>query len=184
MHRAIASKSNRPATPGKRGRRTVPIEVFCLKYLENNAQIRPTAKALKISVHTIYRFLERKDIDEYMSKARETLVSAIAAQSAKKYTLDRSDLDTRLIRTLDSPKVATPTTAAMVIAIKETLEIGYDSLGFGKAPNVVNNNAIAAVAASDMAKDVYEAMWLRERKAGWAKELEQKHGNPSQLPPG
>lgn len=181
MPRAKAPQSN---PPRKRGRATVDIAIFCLKYLENSAQIRPTAKALKISVNTIYKFLKREDIDAHMKTAREKLVSAIATQSAKKYVLDRSDLDVRLIRTLDAPKVAKPTTAAMVTAISLALDKGYKSLGLGESGTVVNNNAIAAVAASDMAQDVYEAIWLRERKAGWAKELEQKHGNPSQLPPG
>lgn len=185
MPRAKAPKTD---PPRKRCRRTVDIQVFCLKYLENNAQIRPTAKALKISVHTIYKFLQREDIDAHLNKAREKLVSAIATQSAKKYVLDRSDLDVRLIGTFDGlpAKSAKP---EIIAEKRRLLSTGYVSLGLGQNNTVINaNSAVAASAASpagDFAKDVYEAIWLRERKAGWSKELEQKHGNPApQLPPG
>lgn len=61
------------------------------------------------------------------------------------------------------------------------VNLGYQRLKLIDAPGakIVQNaqaNAGAQVTGTT-AFEVYESMWLRDRKAAWSKQLEQKHGN-------
>lgn len=160
------------AVRGPRNKGTIDIDLFCLKFLECRSQIRPTKRALRIGVDTIYRFLRDPEIDRHMEAARKLLVDKAAIVSAKRVVLDRSHLDERLLRGLD--KHRTHKTRGDM-DYYGGIEIGYKSLQLIEAPKVINS-ATAGAQAGQTAFEVYEPQWLRDKKADWDRQLADKHG--------
>lgn len=121
------------------------------------------------------QLIEMVQAGDEASWPRELVLAWEAA--CKRVYVTENLLDENLMRAVKSPEHERRGMADVVAAIK----VGYERIGLigkGGGTTVINQNSNqVGVSSSSNSYEVYESAWLKERKQGWQKQLEEKHGN-------
>lgn len=166
------TKHNITARFGKGKLNAKQIE-FCTKRAFGDT-VRGAALVLGMPFGTALDWNAREDIRAYTDKIVEQIGKETLKRELKARLLQEAFLDEEVVTRLKRTKKTTFVTNNLI-------EIGYKGLGLIQSGRVqVNATAgaqSAAIAPGAMAYELYEPMWLRQKKAEWDQQLEQKYGN-------
>ena len=150
---------------------TAQVMEFCLKRAYGDS-LRTISLTTGIPFGSCFRLLQRPEVIAQINVCVEQLKQDIYAKERKARILGADFLDEQVINRLRRTKKTTGTTVDLI-------KTGYEAAGIiQRTVNVsasANAQAQAGAAAGASMFEVYEPMWLREKKAQMDQQLSEKY---------